>query len=72
MRGGARNLVNDWYDDSLDDLETFVPVSPKTPTPDNEVRIRKANRKKIATARARVRAIKEELLEADKSESASA
>ncbi len=74
MRGGARNLTNDWREDDLDDLQDFVPVSPKSHNPDtlDEVYMRKSNHKKIDRARADRRASKERLNEADEDERASA
>lgn len=69
MRGGARNLVHDWLDgDDLEDLETFVPISPNTTNPDTlpETVIRRTNKKRIDKVREIRRASKESVLnEAD-------
>lgn len=75
MRGGARNLVNNWEEGSdLEDLYDFEPM-PTHPTPDTlpETVIRKTHNKRIDQMRNTRRASKESTLnEADEGARSSA
>lgn len=66
--GGARNLVQDWYNGDLEDEPDFEPIHSGPKYPQNEIHERQAHKirqKLVDQKRSTRRSQKEELLEGD-------